>query len=695
MITKVVNVNLHQPIYERLTAKQGDIASRYLLFHLLDGDKPFDLTGRSVRVYARKPDKTEIFNDLIINDETKGYCTLELTSQCLAEVGIVKMELYISESGKVLTSIPFELEVIGCINTANAVTSTNEFSALVAALSSLQEYDNLRREIVQARKGHETVGKRLDAITQQKLDKNAILSMINMGQDVKEAMTGGGVAVVGRDMILTENIVNNQVTYSKLHTSIQGAFEEEYSDIELTINTDNSYWDYRSSLLVTDDVDISTVNEIVVNVDEKYKISGCSSYRANLYIILDSSGNILEVFPNTDVATVIHEDVKFIIPNGGVKLLLNSKIDRPTTLKKVTKYYASGDKIKYSPNSINRGVLEDKISELFEPCNFSEISVTWEDGGYFRKGTGKVVSEPNSSRVKLEVRPGDCYRISGCSYWEANLFCVMDEEGRIIQTYPNTNETTKYHKDILVKIPSNGAFLLVNQRNDDQASTISINQGYYVKNKINKKWVAFGDSLTDSVTLGGNYNYTNFVANNLGLELINLGKGGTGYLNGNGGIQQFYNRTSSIPADTDILTVFGSFNDMFVSDLNIGSITDTGTTTLYGAINTFLNNCWDINPGMTIGIISPTPWNGWWRGHSDSTRVNKCVEYVQVLKTVAEYYSLPFLDLFSCSNLRPWDSTFNEKYYKDADGVHPNTEGHKFIAPKIENFIKSIIQNYD
>ena len=167
MITKVVNVNLHQPIYERLTAKQGDIASRYLLFHLLDGDKPFDLTGKSVRVYAIKPDKTEIFNDLTINDASKGYCTLELTSQCLASAGVVKMELYISESGKVLTSIPFELDVIACINTANGVASTNEFSALEVALGSLQDYYNLRSEIVQARKGYRTVGKRLDNFDSQ------------------------------------------------------------------------------------------------------------------------------------------------------------------------------------------------------------------------------------------------------------------------------------------------------------------------------------------------------------------------------------------------------------------------------------------------------------------------------------------------------------------------------------------------
>ena len=161
MITKVINVNLHQPIYEKLTAKRGDIASRYLLFHLLDGDKPFDLTNRSVRVYAVKPDKTVIFNDLTINDRTKGYCTLELTSQCLALAGTVKMELYILESDKVLTSIPFRLQVIDCINTDDSIVSTNEFTALTKGLSSLSEYDNYKNEIAEARNGFTTLGKRL------------------------------------------------------------------------------------------------------------------------------------------------------------------------------------------------------------------------------------------------------------------------------------------------------------------------------------------------------------------------------------------------------------------------------------------------------------------------------------------------------------------------------------------------------
>lgn len=52
-------------------------------------------------------------------------------------------------------------------------------------------------------------------IQSNKLDKNGIVSMANMGQDVKEAMTGGNVAVVGKNAVLKENIVNGQVTSEK------------------------------------------------------------------------------------------------------------------------------------------------------------------------------------------------------------------------------------------------------------------------------------------------------------------------------------------------------------------------------------------------------------------------------------------------------------------------------------------------
>ena len=46
----------------------------------------------------------------------------------------------------------------------------------------------------------------------EKADKNEVFTMANMGQDIKEAMTGGSVAVVGKNAVLEENVVNKQIT---------------------------------------------------------------------------------------------------------------------------------------------------------------------------------------------------------------------------------------------------------------------------------------------------------------------------------------------------------------------------------------------------------------------------------------------------------------------------------------------------
>lgn len=59
-----------------------------------------------------------------------------------------------------------------------------------------------------------------NVLDSNKADKNEVnlkvWGMANMGQDVKEAMTGGSVAVVGKDSVLAENIVNGQVTANKI-----------------------------------------------------------------------------------------------------------------------------------------------------------------------------------------------------------------------------------------------------------------------------------------------------------------------------------------------------------------------------------------------------------------------------------------------------------------------------------------------
>lgn len=220
-------------------------------------------------------------------------------------------------------------------------------------------------------------------------------------------------------------------------------------------------------------------------------------------------------------------------------------------------------------------------------------------------------------------------------------------------------------------------------------------------NLFGVKWCAFGDSLTDSATLAsqttGTKNYVDYVSESLGLKVVNCGVGGTGYMKTE---NRFVNRVSTIPEDTELLTVFGSFNDYEYITKNLGTLGDTGMDTIYGAIYNFIHNVYERCPKVIMGIITPTKW-GYLSEWKDASAAALCNSYVKALLETADKCSIPVLDLYHDSGLRPWDSNFAQLYYKDddengiANTVHPLDAAHKrFIAPKVEAFIKRIYHVY-
>lgn len=142
MNTKIIKLDINKKMFEVITAKQGDTKSRFILFNLYDGPIQFNLTDRMVRVYGKKKDNTIIFNDLVITDAKKGYCILELTNQMLAVNGMYELELVIFEGEKRLSTMPFTLNVIGSKYSEDAIVSTNEFTALMNALETVQAIEN-------------------------------------------------------------------------------------------------------------------------------------------------------------------------------------------------------------------------------------------------------------------------------------------------------------------------------------------------------------------------------------------------------------------------------------------------------------------------------------------------------------------------------------------------------------------------
>ena len=688
---KTLKIDIDKKNFEVIPSVQYDSNTRFLHIQLLNNSVPCDITGCSVILSGVKEDGTSIFNSCDVINPEIAFIQAEITEQMNVIPGLIDCEIKIYDGEGVLTSKKFTIKVTAS-QTSRSVVSSNEFKALTDALNKVQAIDN-KAEKAEVEKLSSQLDTKANDSEVRKTNVNITLN--DCDSNLLGAINGSAtfkLLSIPRDL---------SVSYQKLENGIQSILNVNYSPISLTWHS-CSYYNYTDGVITVGDANYNYADVVNVTAGEKFMISGQSKWAANLYVITDNNGIVLDAFPNQNIKQT-YNDIIFEIPSNGAKLLVNKTDGIATSLYKLVSYKVKGDYISddsiegksIKNNVINYEKLDNKIQNVFSET-YETLTLTWHSGGYYDYRYGSIVADSDTTynyADVVNVTAGEKFMISGSSRWYAGLYTITDNSGNILETFPNAFETGTTYSDVEFIIPNNGTKLLINKTQGVETVLKKVDGYSLVANKINKKWVAFGDSLTDSYTLGNESNYTNFIADSLGLTLVNCGKGGTGYINNNGGTQQFYNRTSQIPNDTELLTVFGSFNDLYLDNIPIGSITDTEPTSLYGAINKFLSNCWNINPSMIIGIISPTPWHNWWRGHSDTSRANKCVEYVQVLKTVAEYYSLPFLDLFSCSNLRPWEQRIKDLYYLNADGVHPNSLGHeKYIVPKVESFIKSIIQ---
>jgi len=200
-----------------------------------------------------------------------------------------------------------------------------------------------------------------------------------------------------------------------------------------------------------------------------------------------------------------------------------------------------------------------------------------------------------------------------------------------------------------------------------------------------KKWTVVGDSHTEH-NIRATKNYHDYVAEKTGITVVNLGKSGAGYKRQEENNKAFYQLVSSIPEDTDVVTIYGSGNDL---SQPLGEVTDTGTDTLCGCINTTIDNYNALFPGIPLGIVTPCPW-------SNANPANESCAmalYSAAIVEICKRRSIPCLDLYHCSNLRPWEAAFRELFYTrdNGGGCHPDENGHAILAPKFAAFLEQLI----
>lgn len=439
---------------------------------------------------------------------------------------------------------------------------------------------------------------------------------------------------------------------------------------------------------------------IPVTPGEVYLVNGTTYFDARTVILWDAKENIVGYFPQslTDKELDSKQAFMFAIPQGAVTMYINTKKGNGNErhLYKVKNFNRVQDATTDFVSSVVNGKQAKYQPVKLTKCNNDGY---WQyQYGYYQYDTDGTTKAVGYNQIS--IKPFETYRIKGNSYFEANLYNIYDYAGRLIESFPNNNLDAQFY-DQTFTVPYNGAFLKVNQHKEGPDVVLQKVVEWHDKSPIaDKKWIAIGDSWTAVNTLGnGINNYTNYVADRLGVTMVNAGIGGTGYVAQNGQYgDQFYNR--QIPADGDAYTILGSFNDVFVDGFKFGDVGDTDKLSLWGGMKATMDHIWSIKDNAAVGIIAPGPWgafnpqneNNWDKLNMKANEVGE--QYVSTMKKFADYYSLPYLDLYHQSGLRPWDPSFVAKYYhgtSDTDSTHPNTNGHKILAPKITDFVNELL----
>ncbi len=152
--------------------------------------------------------------------------------------------------------------------------------------------------------------------------------------------------------------------------------------------------------------------------------------------------------------------------------------------------------------------------------------------------------------------------------------------------------------------------------------------------------------------------------------------------------RDFISRVEETDENADIIGIFGGTNDYGHGDAPLGKMGDRTEYTFYGALHTLILKLIGRFPGKKIFFMTPlhrlSEDNPLGEGNKQ-VAVAPLRTYVNAIREVTEYYSVPVLDLYRISGFQPEVPVLKELYMPD--GLHPNDKGHEKLADLIENFI--------
>lgn len=142
-----------------------------------------------------------------------------------------------------------------------------------------------------------------------------------------------------------------------------------------------------------------------------------------------------------------------------------------------------------------------------------------------------------------------------------------------------------------------------------------------------------------------------------------------------------YYNMDKLPHECDIVTIMLGTNDVS-NDSPIGEFFDDTLKTFYGALHLTFKKMIEKFPNARLGVITPPQR----KFNKSKDLLDKHLKYSNIIKEVAEYYSLPVL----------WGQGagvrcgFENDYNHFIDGVHFSEEGYKSYGVRVSEFVATL-----
>lgn len=604
------------------------------------------------------------------------------------------------------------------------------------------DYDSLKKVIIDenASANLQNQINQTNSQLEHKANLNAVFSMANMGQDVKEAMTGGSVAVVGRNTILKENVVDKQITPSKtsfidVENSVN-LFNKNNGEIQLGgyLDASGEFKEYTSYFVG---------HKIDVTEGQMYTVSYAEPNWGGFY---NSEGTFIS---KIGTPSGVLSPFTFTVPEGACYMRLNGIISSMNTYMIVLGDSLPSQYVAFYENfTLNESVkIEGIVLQEEYKYNISLLQNRFVDslnlfdktspeiilGSFITSASGDM-STSTSTAISpyMPVKPNEVYSFkfypsiygsnTNYAFYDMNknpvkdvLNYVLDEETNVLTiTVPNI-DTIKYvrvncsENDLdsfmFVKgetypseyISGNATLRSNIDLNDLQKDTVGkIVNGILDTTSINSvlgnKVITFNG---DSICAGAGYTggYGKIIADKYNMTYENVAvSGGTitaETYSASGSARHWISRTiSKMRDDADYIVLEGGVNDASLS-IPLGEITSDyistlDDTTYCGAFESMLKQALGKYPGKKIGYIMV---------HKMEKNFDSRYEdnHYQMSKKICEKWGIPYLDLnIECPPLN-YIPSLKATYTKDGDGWHPNELGYKkYYVDKIVHWLESL-----